>query len=342
MFEPGIENHWKTLPADFRPYEAPPGFGVVTCFFNPNRYRSKLRNYSIFRESLRVSGIPCLTVECIFPDRTPQLTGWPNVDLVIARNAMWHKERLLNMAIVRVPDSWTTIAWLDCDVLFENSLWAAQAVEELSRQVVVQLFSDVVRLPKGEIWGRQGEEHWDSFASILKRAPNQLLKGNFARHGHTGFGWAAHRSLLTKAGLYDACIAGSGDHMMAHAFAGDWSGDCVTRELGVNTPHRLHFNDWAAAVYSTVRARVSCLPGTLFHLWHGDTANRRYAQRTLELASFQFDPTIDIRRSDGGCWEWASDKPDLHAWAAEYFAKRMEDGEEPERVPSSESAHALA
>ena len=54
------------LPLFFEPYVLPPGFGVITCYFNPKRYLSRLRNYSLFRESLRVSGIPCLTIECLF------------------------------------------------------------------------------------------------------------------------------------------------------------------------------------------------------------------------------------------------------------------------------------
>jgi hypothetical protein len=238
---------------------------------------------------------------------------------------MWQKERLLNLAIARIPDDWKAVAWLDGDILFENRNWAMEAAAQLDRHAVVQLFSEVVRLPQGATWGR-GEEHWDGFAAVLKQTPNQLLNGNFARHGHTGFGWAAHRDYLTQYGLYDGCIAGSGDHMVAHAFAGDWTGGCIDRIFGANNLHRRHFSNWAEAVYRSVRARVSYVPGTVFHLWHGDTANRQYASRNRELVSFDFDPVTDLRVGASGCWEWASDKPALHAWAAQYFAARKEDG----------------
>jgi hypothetical protein len=246
----------------------------------------------------------------------------------VAEDIMWQKERLLNIAIARLPENWRAVAWLDCDVLFENPDWAVQAVEQLGRHQIVQLFSEVVRLPRGETWGRQGDERWNSFAAIIKETPNQLLKGDFARHGHTGFGWAARREVLAQHGLYDGCIAGSGDHMMAHAFAGDWTGDCIDKIIGPSSAHRDHFSTWAKAVYQSVRARVSFVPGTIFHLWHGETASRRYVLRNRELASFDFDPATDLRIGAAGCWEWASEKPALHAWASDYFANRKEDGEE--------------
>jgi hypothetical protein len=314
------------LPNCFAPYEVPPGFGVIACYFNPNRYRSKLRNYRLFRESLRVSGIPSLTIECLFPGRESDLHG-AGVSTVIARDTMWQKERLLNLAIDRLPTTWTTVAWLDCDVLFENRNWAVEAVEQLQHHAVVQLFSEVVRLPLGESWGRLGEERWDGFAAIAKTNPNQLLRGNFTLHGHTGFAWAAHRDLLTRHRLYDGCITGSGDHMMAHAFAGDWTGDCIARILGGNHAHRAHFGAWAQGVYGSVRARMSYVPGTIFHLWHGNRADREYDLRNREFSYFNFNPGVDLRIGDSGCWEWASDDPILRAWGEDYFSSRREDGD---------------
>jgi hypothetical protein len=57
--------------------------------------------------------------------------------------------------------------------------------------------------------------------------------------------------------------------------------------------------------------------------------NRRYSQRNKELVELAFDPKQDIRISDTGCWEWASDKPELHAWARRYFVERREDEDAP-------------
>jgi hypothetical protein len=322
---PKVMSNGMRLPVFFEPYERPSGFGVITCYFNPNRYLSRRRNYRLFRESLRVSGIPCLTIECLFDGQRTEFPDSTDVDTVIARNVMWQKERLINVAIARLPEEWTTVAWLDSDVLFDNRNWAVDAVAQLDRHEIVQLFSEIIRLPQGATWGRQGQQ-WDSFAAIVRRTPNQLLKGSFGRHGHTGFGWAAHRNFLTLHGLYDGCLSGTGDHLMAHAFAGDWTGECIDRIFGAAVAYRSHFSDWAQAVYRRIRAKLSYVPGTVFHLWHGDIVHRRYGLCDRELALFDFDPATDLRVGVNGCWEWATDKPALHAWAAEYFASRKEDG----------------
>jgi hypothetical protein len=312
-----------TLPDDFQPYACPPHFSVITSYFNPNHYRTKRTNYEIFRRSMEVSGIPCITVECVFPGAQPDLAESVRIH---AKDIMWQKERLLNLAIRRLPSDCKIVAWLDCDVLFENPGWAVEAALELERHQVVQLFSDVVRLPPGSLWGTAGVDQWAGFGSVLKRTPNLLLQGDFARHGHTGFAWTARRELLARHGLYDSCIAGSGDHMMAHAFAGDWNGGCIDRIVGSRNEHRTHFEKWARSIYKEVRARVSVVDGTLFHLWHGDADKRRYVLRNRELASFAFDPHTDLRIGDSGAWDWASGKIDMHAWAVEYFGLRCEDG----------------
>jgi hypothetical protein len=54
--------------------------------------------------------------------------------------------------------------------------------------------------------------------------------------------------------------------------------------------------------------------------------DRRYVLRNQELALFEFDPVKDIRISSNGCWEWQSKRPELQAWAVNYYRQRKEDG----------------
>lgn len=242
------------------------------------------------------------------------------------RDVMWQKERLLNIAIKQVPARFAKIVWLDCDLLFGNPDWASETSRLLDRYPVVQPFDTVVRLPRGVTEDAGSGERWSSFAAAYSKQPQALLSGDFPAHGHTGFAWAARREILSKHGLYDGCVAGSGDHMMAHAFAGDWHGPCIRRIFGDNQAHWTHFAAWSSGIYRDVRAAVSFAPGTLLHLWHGETQDRKYVHRNRDLAGFGFDPSADVRIGPAGCWEWSSDKPDLHRWAAEYFGLRNEDG----------------
>jgi hypothetical protein len=299
----------------------------VTAYFNPAGFRSRLRNYALFRAGIEAAGIPLVTVECALAECPFELAEGPNVLRMRGRDVMWQKERLLNVAIAALPAECRKVAWLDADVLFENPGWAAETAALLDDYPVVQPFSRAVRLPRGAIADDCGGESYDGFAAVYARRPHHLLTGDFASHGHTGFAWAARREVLEGRGLYDACIAGSGDHMMAHAFCGDWASACVDRIIGSANGHRRYFAEWCRAVYPRVRARVGYVPGAVLHLWHGEVADRRYVDRNRELAGFGFDPARDIRVGEGGCWEWASRNPGLHRWAAEYFGRRREDGE---------------
>jgi hypothetical protein len=299
---------------------------AITCYYNPAGYRTKAANFEVFEKALASSGVPLTTVECAFGDEPFTLDTAGQLLRVRARDVMWQKERLLNLAVQAVPESCVKVVWLDCDVIFENAEWPRLTSSLLESKAVVQPFEAVVRLPQGHV-SYQGEgEEWASFASTMLTDPNAMLSGDFRRHGHTGFAWAARRDIVEKHGLYDACISGSGDHMIAHAFAGDWESRCLDRILGGNTAHRAHFARWAKSLYPDVRARIGVVPGRLLHLWHGDHANRRYVLRNQELEAFGFDPDRDIRISESGCWEWAGDRPDLKRWSEDYYRNRKEDG----------------
>ena len=95
--------------------------------------------------------------------------------------------------------------------------------------------------------------------------------------------------------------------------------------VGNGGRHLAHFRRWTRKLHEEVRGRLSFTPGRLLHLWHGTIENRRYAQRNKELRELAFDPDTDIRIGNTGCWEWASERPDLHAWARRYFEERKED-----------------
>jgi hypothetical protein len=300
--------------------------GVITSYFNSAGFATKRANYHRFAQAIAAAGLPMITVECAFGAAAFELSDGPDVLRVRARDVMWQKERLLNLAVPHLPAHCTKIAWLDCDVLFANPTWAADTSRLLDAFPVVQPYAHIVRLPRGHATYAGAGDSWPGFAAVYKADPDAMLAGDFARHGHTGFAWAARRDVLDRHGLYDACISGSGDHMMAHAFCGDWSSNCMDRILTRGSAHHAHFVDWCKRLYADVRARVAHAPGTLLHLWHGDTDHRRYVLRNRELAAFDFDPVADLRVGTGGAWEWNSDKRALHQWAVDYYPSRREDG----------------
>lgn len=298
-------------------------FWILTSYFNPARFETKRENYLRFRKSLLGLGANLLTLEQVVHD-TPELSEFPEVLPLRGGAVLWQKERLLNLGLSKLPKNCKFVAWLDSDIIFDNTNWISEAKVKLREVPILQPFSTVYRLPKDVLQCIPSGESWESFGSVYRGNPNLFLEGDFQKHGHSGFAWVARREILNH-GLYDACILGSGDHMMAHAFAGDWESPCVVRIMGRYGKYLAHFQKWASLVYSGTRGRMDFVSGNIFHFWHGDPENRKYVSRNKKLLDFQFDPEKDIAVGKKGLWEWNSTKPSMHRWCLDYFAQRKED-----------------
>ena len=307
-------------------YVAAPDLWIVTSYFNPGGFQSKRRNYERFRAVMQRSGLQLWTIESSFGTRPFELSPAPDVWQLRAPAVMWQKERLLNVAIRRLPERCRKVAWVDCDVLFANADWAVTTAELLERYWLVQPYATCVRLARGATRFTGDAEVARSAGAVYAEAPRAMHDNGYEQHGETGFAWAARREVLEEHGLYDTCIIGGGDHVMAHAMAGDTRSICLDRLLGRETAQRAHFTRWASAVHQTVQGSIGHVDGMLLHLWHGERVHRRYTARHRELEEFGFDPARDLRISASGCWDWASAKPAMHAWAAAYFSDRHEDG----------------
>lgn len=310
---------------------------AITCYFNPARRASRLRNYRIFRSHLSV---PLLTVELALhgePELTAdeadvmhQIRGGP-------QHILWQKERLLNLALARLPEDCTAVAWLDCDIVFANPLWAVQAAALLETHQLIQLFDRIVYLPREASDAQsmppliEASERWHWQAGAVSNAllpqpvpyPKLNQRGT-ATTGNTGMAWAAQRCWLNRHGFYDRAIVGGGDDYLFSAAL-----DLASRldaPLPSGTPARLDLDRWAQGLRADLQTPLAYVAGTIFHCWHGELSDRGYEKRHRGLAQFNFDPTTDIHLDDNGCWCWSSEKPDLHAYLSGYFQSRREDG----------------
>lgn len=298
---------------------------IISCYYNSNSYKTKPKNFELFMERIEEAKINHLIVECAFKDQQFSLPKSKNILRIKTPDIMWQKERLLNIALENLPVRCKNILWIDCDVLFENPDWAKETVEKLKHYRVVQPFKEAIRLPKGFThYVGQGEKYY-SFGYINSENPYIVSEGRFDLHGHTGFAWASHKSIFAKVGFYDVCIAGSGDHMMAHSFVGDWTTKCIKRVIGNNENFYNHYTEWSKKIYPKIKSKISYVEGALLHLWHGDVENRNYVVRQRTLEEYQFNPYEDIALNNNNCWKWEGKNDKLAKWAEEYFVLRKED-----------------
>lgn len=302
---------------------------IINSYFNPCRYRSRRENYDRFMAGMDAVGANVLTVELAFGDEEFELPESERVLRKRSNSVLWHKERLLNLAVPSLPAECTKIGWFDNDILFDDARWLERTSRALDRYTVVQPYSSCNWLARGEREYPASGGTYESFAHCFVRAPRFASKANYGLHGHTGFAWAARREFFEKCGLYEACLTGSGDHLMAHAFAGGMRDTpCLTGMVGERSAYARHYWAWAARASELVNGLMSYIPGTVLHLWHGDLANRRYGIKDAELRSLDYDPERHVTIGSSGLIEWSGEAPQaMRDWASRNFSHRREDGD---------------
>lgn len=285
-------------------------FWAITSYFNPCGYPEKLERFRQFADGVRAQGCKLLVVECNFPgSRSFEIIDvWADELLRLrSHSILWQKERLLNLGLSIFPADCESFAWLDADILFENSDWIAEAQRRLQYSRVCQLFKTAF----------SGGTYEPGMAfSEWRNADKHIVPG------HPGFAWAARRKNFP--GFYDRAIVGGGDNILGWAIyghAGLWPG--YGRAASYFSPAQLKdITDWSANFHAAMQGQVSYVDGTITHLEHGSKEDRQYLERLMIPKEHNFSP-CDLRL-EGGVWEWNSPKHKMHEQIREYFYSRKE------------------
>jgi hypothetical protein len=326
-------------------------FWAITTYFNLANASTRFSNYQCFRRRLN---IPLLTVEW-HPAGTFQLKNG-DADLLVqisGGDLMWQKERLLTVAIASLPDQVKYVAWVDCDILFENRDWMHEARKLLESKSVIQLFGDVAfpNANTSKSLAESDEENFDrvdieqmswreSFLCMFARLKedvvrfdlerrfqqDQIKNCNVLKRPAPGFAWAAPSAFLRKNGVYDRCIMGGGDMLFCYGITG------LSERLLDN--HKAagwsfygdcpSYRSWALHVAEECRGRLGFVDGRIVHLFHGNLQDRQYKSRIDGLVPFAVDLDRDIAAPGDGPWYWRRDQDRLNRYFYEYIRNRNE------------------
>jgi len=298
---------------------------VIAPRFNPVRYSTPEKIFQEWVQHMLASGVQVHVIECQVGDR-PFVNDTPGIASHIGvrdKTLIWVKENLINIAVSRLPQDWKYVAWIDSDVFFRNSNWAADTVHALQQYDFVQPWATCYDLGPND-------EHLAVHTSFCKiwheRKP--IMQGPNAgssayQFAHPGFAWASTRYALEIAGgIPDTAILGAADHHMAMALIGRVNdsipGNCTE---GYKRP----LQQWQARVMPHINGNISYVPGTIEHKWHGKKARRFYVSRWDILTKYAFDPATDLKRNVWSVWELTGNKPDLRNAIDRYFRNRDED-----------------
>lgn len=286
-----------------------PKLAVLTTFFNPNDYTNIKYNYIKFSEKIK-DKCDLFPIELSYDgnffiddENSIRIKGSSN-------NVLWQKERLLNIALEKLPKEYTNVAWIDCDVLLDNENWIDEVNEKLEKFKVLHLFEEAKRLDsKGDI-GRCSK------TILVNKEPNNINLNK----GITGFGWAMRREVIDELKFYDKQIIGGADALMFYSFIGKIDNEVSSK---MNEEWFKHYKKWANKSYEMVKGSVSYVSGDITHLYHGEILNRKYNNRYELLSDNNFNPTKDMYKNNKKLWQLKN--KDIKKGMKEYFVDRNED-----------------
>lgn len=292
---------------------------VVTSVFNPCRYRSRINLYKNFKKYVIDSGAKLVTIELSYGERPFVVTNENDpFDIQLRTNhELWHKERMLNLGIQRLPKDWKYVAWIDADIIFTRPDWVEETVQLLQHYSAIQMFSqamdltpdyEILKTHQGAIWAYQEDK---------------LFQSNKYDHFHPGFAWAARKDALDKlGGLFDTAILGSADRHMALSLVGRAS---KSHPRGISKGYLEQLELWQDRANQYIRGNVGFMPGLLLHYWHGKKVDRRYCDRWKILINQKFDPEFDLKFDTQGLYQFTDRNPKLKYEVRKYFNARNED-----------------
>lgn len=287
---------------------------VITTITNPINYKRRYDLYFEFEERMsKYDNVVLYTVELIYFSQDFKVTNENNSrHIQIKMNDecyLWYKENLLNIAIKKLPETWKYVAWIDADIEFTDCSWTNMAIEKLKSFDVIQLFEFCHNLDINKnIISRESNK---SFASHCHLKDKNI-------YGHVGYAWAMTKEFYMKIGyIYDMSITGNGDLIFAYCLR---QLPCVSGLLSCLNKTIIEYSK------NFIDSKISFIPVTIYHHYHGSNANRQYMSRHLLLTKYNFDPETYLYRDNEGllmvtnlfCQDF---KNDLKT----YFLSRKED-----------------
>ena len=232
---------------------------VITTYFNPCVYRSKLKNYHAFRSSIEKVGAKLLTIEMSDDGSNFQIED----SVKFKGNCfLWQKENLIAKGIEMIEED--IFAWMDCDVIFEDNDWIEKTMDSLRTNDVVQMFKNVIFLNPD---GREDKR----FKSMLGEfSNNQSFGKGYPNQGHPGFAFAGRKD---KISFYQNNFIFSNDVVFCSSLTHDY---WIIKSWDIKDEIKNDIIKWCDSIRDI---KFSFVDLDISHLWHGSWKNRQYNSR---------------------------------------------------------------
>lgn len=291
---------------------------IVTVFFNWAEFNTPVRNLNNFIRQMELDRLPLYGVELSLTGKfiTEKYPNWIKIR-VGRENVCFQKEACINLLEKYIPEKYTKIAWVDCDIFFKNNNWYQEASDKLSAYRVIQLFSKEIFLDS------RGMEK-DSITCLMSLGgPNAETEAR--RYiGTPGAALAARRDLWRiGGGLFPFSFMGGGDSVFLYSIYNNESDKNVNRASGLQKKFKPYI-DWKEQLVKYVNQSCSWIDGEIIHAWHGDKNDRQYISRHEISDSINWQKTLVL--DSRGVVELKNVPNSVYSEIYMYFKNRNEDG----------------
>jgi hypothetical protein len=290
-------------------YDVPKRKDLAVCFafFNYTGSSRLIMNYLYTVEKLKVANIPFFTIELIINGSQPCIKDALHV---YGKSYLFQKENLLRILEEKVPAKYTKLLFLDADIIFDKPGWYDMLSKLLNDNDVCHCFETAYWL---DLSYKKKIKSVKSY--ICSPEKNILLwDSNKNIQYHCGFGWAFKRSWYKKSGFIDDAVLGSGDLIFSYG---------LYRETYKGTQDISFYSNSIKKWYANINnPKITFLPVTVYHMFHGDLSNRQYVSRN-EIFKGIADVNDVIEKNTYDVYELVDEK--LNAKCYQYFLGRMDD-----------------
>jgi len=282
---------------------------MICVVTNPARSRTTIKLYSNFKQQVEKSNVKLITVECAL-DNSPFAVTRPNYEpfniQVRTHSNFFQRERLINLALKKLPLDAKYVLICDPEVEFSNENWVNDAIKALNIFRAIQLFEDVVYLSPTRTETKKAK----SFAYLNFKKESPLERSKFEESTFAcGFGWGFRiEAIRDVGGLIDFSPIGNNDKITAYCLAGR-SDEYIPKDINE------HFHDgvknWENKAKDTFLHGIGFIPGTIRVNYSKTNKEKSPYERWDILLSNDFDPRNDIVQEDGGSYKLEGSKVKL-------------------------------
>ncbi len=304
----------------------------LSTYFNPTGSCTRKENFHVFHHRMMQQNANMLYGEFALHDRGFELSAIVREEQlpvkICGEHMLWQKENIINLLLQHLPDDCDKVCWVDSDILFQDEDWQANIYDALEQYRLVQCFDWGVMLPKGvefidnietESFPTRFDDCSKVYGYIRGLLDPDIKQGN----GFPGFAWAVRREVLEEMALYEECVLGGADLLMARASTyNHYEADICDLHSRFQLAN---YYPWAQKWCDIIDGSFSYTNGSIYHLFHGKVTSRNPEMRISLLKELQFDPSIDIEKNDEGAWIATSEGEHLIKPAQKFFSERLED-----------------